>query len=183
MPWIGTARAIALSISLIAFLQAATICHGQEVTEEEVKAAYLYNFAKFIEWPAKDFANANSPLRLCVVADASFHRTLDRIVKDKLVGVRPVSTVMLQTPEQALGCHLLFISASHTRQGTGLLAEMNAAGVVTVGERKGFAEQGGIINFVVENDHVRFEVNDKAALQVGLHISSRLLSVAKVVLR
>jgi hypothetical protein len=155
----------------------------EEATEYEIKAAYLYNFAKFIEWPATAFPQPNTPMRLCIFDDGAVELSVTQTLKQKVVSGHPVVVSHVVTAEEGRSCHILFITSTHNRQIELLLGQLSQTSVLTVGEVHGFIQKGGIINFVSENGHVRFEVNDKAADQGGLHISSRLLTVAKLVLR
>lgn len=155
--------------------------HAQDASEDQVKAAYVYNFAKFVEWPSRDFASPAAPLRLCVLDDRSLGSELIQIVKGKAVAGRPVVVVPIHNGDQSRDCHILFIGSSQERQVRHIVEVLREAHVLTVGETMGFVEAGGIINFVLQDDRVQFEVNHKAAKQAGLSMSSRLLGVAKVV--
>jgi hypothetical protein len=155
--------------------------YAQTVSEDQVKAAYVYNFAKFVEWPLRDFAGPTAPLRVCVLDDRSLESELIQMVKGKAVAGRPVMVVPVQNGEQSRDCHILFIGSSQQGQIRRILEALGELNVLTVGETKGFVEAGGIINFVLQDDRVQFEVNRKAAKQAGLSVSSRLLAVAKVV--
>lgn len=155
---------------------------AQTVSEYQVKAAYLYSFAKFVEWPARAFSSPTGPLQFCVLNDQSFEAELNQIVKGKSVAGRTVKVSSVQNEEQSRACQILFINSAQNREARHILEALRGTSVLTVGEAKGFVEEGGIINFVVQDDRVQFQVNHRAAEQAGLSISSRLLSVAKVVL-
>ncbi len=155
---------------------------AQTVSDYQVKAAYVYNFSKFVEWPDRDFANATAPIRLCVLNDRLFESALDQIVKGKVVAGRQLSVVSVATGEEARNCHILVISSSQQRQVRNVIKLLGTSSVLTVGESSDFVQLGGIINFVSQDDRVQFQVNHKAATQVGLQISSRLLGVAKAVI-
>lgn len=152
------------------------------VGEYQVKAAFLYNFAKFVEWPPGSFADASSPLRICVLGQDPFGQELRRVTNEKIVNGHELQVTQLVDVQLARTCHILFIAASERAQLKRIFEGLRGADALTVGDSKGFAELGGIINFVMENNRVRFEVNHKAAEQAGLKISSKLLSVAKVVI-
>jgi hypothetical protein len=157
--------------------------HAQTVSEYQAKALYLYNFAKFVEWPAEAFPNAAAPLHLCVFRENPFGSNLEQIVEGKIIGGHPVTVVTVQNTDEVRSCHILFVSGSQTRQSIQILAVLRPACVLTVGESEGFVQQGGIINFVLKDDRVQFEVNQKAAEQSRLSISSRLLSLARLVIK
>jgi hypothetical protein len=171
-----------LSVLLVFVLLApGLMSDAQSVSEDQVKAAYVYNFAKFVEWPSRDFASPTAPLRFCVLDDRSFESELIQIVKGRAVAGRPVIVVPVQSGDQSRDCHILFIGSSQEGQVRHIIEVLRETNVLTVGETKGFVEAGGIINFVLQDDRVQFQVNHKAAKQAGLSISSRLLAVAKVV--
>jgi hypothetical protein len=174
---------LALSIALLSCFIGQPLSNAQTASEYQVKAAYLYNFAKFVEWPARGFTSSSAPIQLCVLKDPSFGSELNQIVKGKVVAGHPVTVVPVQTPEQSRSCHILFINASQNVQARHVIEVLRDASVLTVGESKGFVEDGGIINFVLQDDRVQFQVNHKAAKQAGLGISSRLLAIAKAVLQ
>jgi hypothetical protein len=156
--------------------------HAQSASEYQVKAAYLLNFAKFVEWPSGEFASPESPIQLCVLNDRPFHSELNRIAKGKTIAGRPVAAVAVPDAEQSRGCQMLFINSFQAAHARRILDVLRNTSVLTVGESTGFVEEGGIINFVLQDDHVQFEVNHRAANGVGLHISSRLLTVARLVI-
>ncbi len=155
---------------------------AQEVSEYQVKAAYLYSFAKFIDWPAKDLEQP-ATFRICVLNNKPFEDTLAPIVKGMAVRGHSIELLAVHNADEARNCHILFIGAVQNRNASPLLEAIKDKSVLTVGETTEFMEEGGMINFVVENEHVHFRVNQRVASQAGLHISSRLLSVAKVVLK
>ena len=157
------------------------MANAQAVSEYQVKAAYLYNFAKFVEWPAQKFTNSAAPFQLCVLDDASFIAELNRLVQGRSIAGRAVKVIAVQSADEAGNCHVLFVSSSRADQVRHSLEVLSHRSVLTVGETKNFCDQGGIINFVLQDDRVQFEVNHKAANAAGLQISSRLLSVAKLV--
>ena len=152
------------------------------MSDYQVKAAYLYSFTKFVQWPAHDFSGPAAPIRLCVLNDAPFQTELNRIANGKSVAGRPVLILAVQDAEQSRSCHILFINSSQGTHVRRILEALRQRSVLTVGESAGFAKRGGIINFVLQENHVQFEVNHRAANEVGLQISSRLLSVAKLVI-
>jgi hypothetical protein len=172
-PWVAGAVVLFLS-SMVAQSSAAG--------EYQVKAAFLYNFAKFVEWPSSSFSDANSPLRICVFGQDPFGQELRDIANDKTVNGRKLQVNQVADLQMARTCHILFIASSEKAQMKQTLESLRGTGALTVGDSKGFVEEGGMINFVLENDRVRFEVNHKAAEQAGLKISSKLLTVAKSVM-
>jgi uncharacterized protein DUF4154 len=143
--------------------------------EYEVKAAFLYNFTRFVEWPPEAFPDANAPLTLCVVGKDPFGEVLDDVVRDETVGGRRLAVVRPGPGDDLAHCQLLFVSRSeHPRLGA-LLRRLQGKSVFTVGEEEGFLEAGGILRFVRAGRSVRFEINQAAAERAPLKISSKLM--------
>jgi hypothetical protein len=155
---------------------------AQSAGEYQVKAAFLYNFAKFVEWPSSSFRDAASPLQICVFGQDPFGEELRNITNEKTVNGRKFEVHQIVDLQLARTCHILFIASSQRAQLKQILEGLRGPYALTVGDTKGFAEQGGMINFVLDNDRVQFEVSRKAVEQSGLKISSKLLSVAKLVI-
>jgi YfiR/HmsC-like len=150
--------------------------------EYQVKAAFLYNFAKFVDWPASSFSDASAALRICVFGRNPFGEELRKITNEKTVNGHKLEVHDEVDLEHARSCHILFIPSPGEARMKEIVEALRGASVLTVGNTKGFAERGGMINFVLENDRVQFEVNRKAAEESGLKISSKLLSVARMVI-
>ncbi len=149
--------------------------------EYEVKAAFLYNFAKFVEWPANAFAQPSAPLRICVLGRNPFGASLTSIVQGKSISGRPLESSQMQAPAETRPCHILFISRSDPDALRQALDTIGDLPVLTVSESDDFLRLGGMVNFVLEQDQVRFEVNLRAAERHRLKLSSKLLAVARVV--
>jgi hypothetical protein len=156
--------------------------HAQSAGEYQIKAAFLYNFAKFVEWPSSSFSDASAPLRICVFGQDPFGQELRDIANEKTVNGRKLLVNQVADLQTAKACHILFIASSEKAQLKQVLESLRGTRALTVSDTKGFVEQGGMINFVLENERVRFEVNQKAAEQAGLKVSSKLLNVAKSVI-
>jgi hypothetical protein len=174
---------IALCIGLLPPLCGPQSAHAQQISEYQVKAAYLYSFTKFVEWPAGTFANTADPIRMCILNDRSFVAQLIQIVGSKQIAGHPVLVILVQDGRQSRGCQELFISSSQSQETLQIMDSLRGTSVLTVGETNDFVAQGGIINFIVQDNHVQFQVNQKAASQAGLRMSSQLLSVAKRVFK
>ncbi|HUK25159.1 MAG TPA: YfiR family protein [Terriglobales bacterium] len=149
--------------------------------EYEVKAAFLYNFAKFVDWPAGSFSSPDAPLRLCVLGSDPALQALKQVVEGKKVNGRQMQVEGLRNLQQGKGCNVLFIGMAEQEETIKALREGVAPGLLTVGESEGFAQSGGVINLVLRQNHVAFEINVAAANRAGLRISSRLLSLAILV--
>jgi hypothetical protein len=147
-------------------------------TEYQIKAAFLFNFAKFVEWPPTAFAEATSPLVIGILGDNPFGGDLDRTIRDKTINNRPLVVREFRSPAEATNCHMLFISTSVKQRLPEIFKALRGASVLTVGETDRFTEAGGMINFVAEGNKTRFQISEVAAKSVGLKISSKLLSLA-----
>ncbi len=148
--------------------------------EHRIKAAFLYNFAKFTVWPAGAFADARAPLRLCVLGKDPFQGTLAAL-EGKIVKNRPIMVNRLESTDSPEKCHLLFVSASERgRLGT-ILKSLRGLPVLVVGDTPDFAVSGGIVRLKTVGNNIRFEINVGAAQHVKLKLDSRLLMLGKIV--
>ena len=152
-----------------------------EFSEYQVKAAFLYNFAKFVEWPADAFADSSAALIIGVVGDDPFGAALDKTVLGKTVRGRRLEIARYAGIRDIQHCHILFVAASEERQLAAILHKVGSSHVLTVGETRDFAASGGIVNFVVTNYRVGFQINVAAAQRARLRISSRLLRLAEII--
>ncbi len=143
-----------------------------------VKAAFLYNFAKFAEWPTRA---ANAPIGVCVVGDDGIAAALVGTMGGKHINGRALEIWRPQEGSVWRTCSVLFIAAAETRQSASGLGGIRTLPVLTVSDGKGFAQAGGIIELFVEGGRMRFAINVDAAERAGVHLSSRLLGLAKVV--
>lgn len=150
----------------------------QSGSEYQVKALFLYNFAKFVEWPG---AMSAGTICIGIFGDDPFGDVLDRTIEGKTVNGRSFVIKRLKSEVDARQCHIVFVNVTDKKRLRSLLDTLRGSAVLTVGETRGFAEAGGVINFVVVDDRVRFEANIDAAGQSGLKLSSKLLSLAKIV--
>ena len=149
------------------------------VSEYQVKAAFLYNFAKFVKWPDTSFADTNSPIVIGILGENPFGDALTLAVKGRTANGRPITVRALTMPAEMKTCHIVFISQKPRRNLGETLALLNNSNVLTVSEGDHFIESGGMINFFIDSTKVRFEINDQAATKAGLTISSKLLNCAK----
>jgi hypothetical protein len=170
LSWLGLFLALSLS---------ATSSAAQEVhpTEPQVKAAYLYNFGKFVGWQADRAAIADS-FQICVLGKDPFGAVLDATVSGESIGGRKITIERPSGIEQAAGCSVLFVSLSEESRLTPVLAAAQRMNLLTVSDIPHFAERGGIIGLVTQQGKIRFEVNRSAAERSHLLLSSELLKVA-----
>jgi hypothetical protein len=179
-PW-RTAAGIAL-LAVLLPTGIISFAHGepQPVPEYAVKAAFLFNFAKFVEWPDDAFADRASPLVLCVLGEDPFGDALG-FLKGKTANGRPIVIRYAATLEELDRCHLLFVSSSEKPNLPKILQVTKSRSTLTVGDMEGFARAGGIINLVKTENRVGIEINLEAAQRTRLKISSKLLALAKIV--
>jgi len=176
------ARLVPQAMLLGLVLFASRSASPQAVSDYQVKAAYMYNFAKFIEWPAQAFPTLTAPIRFCALNNSAFEVELKRVVTGKVIVGHAAEVLQVHDREQARNCNLLFIDSSQERHARQIFDELRGTSVLTVGEAESFIEDGGMIDFVLRNDRVQFRINHKAAKEAGLYISSRLLEVAREVI-
>jgi hypothetical protein len=146
-----------------------------------IKAAFLFNFAKFVEWPADAFENNLSPMNLYILGTDPFGPALDPL-KDKTIKGRPIKIKRVNKVDDIESCHILFISASEKGNLKQILNALRNSYTLTVSEIEGFVQMGGVINFIILNHKVHFEINPVAAEQSRLKISSQLFKLAKIVI-
>jgi hypothetical protein len=154
---------------------------AQTIDEYKVKAAFVYNFAKFVEWPAETFKTAMDPFRICVLGQDPFGGALGSTVNGKTLLGRPFVVADIGDVSQAGDCQILFVASSENKRLRAILTGLRTVGTLTVGETEGFAGLGGIINFKIDDGRVRFEINVVAAERAKLRISSNLLNLAQIV--
>jgi hypothetical protein len=171
----------ALALALLAGSALASSARAQSVTEYQVKALFLFNFAKFVDWSSTDPATAATPIALCIMGENPFGDFLKQTIKGKTINGRELVIKHLMSGQSARGCQMVFISASERRRIRPILESLEGTGILTVGETGGFARLGGVINFILEDNKVHFEINVDAAQRARLKISSKLLSLAKIV--
>ncbi len=165
--------------ALFGLLAGASRGFGQTtLTEHQVKALFLLNFAKYVEWPANAFADASAPMVIGVISEGKFQDELARAVAGKSASGRRIILQPVANDGDLEKCHILFISDSEKKRLGEILGKIKARPVLTVGETDQFMEHGGVINFVKKEGKVRLEINLEAARQAKLQISSKLLNVA-----
>ena len=151
---------------------------AQTVDEYHMKAAFVFNFAKFIQWPPEVFKTPGDPLVICVLGQDQMTNSLREAARGNAIDGRKVVVRQVSVGQLSCECNILFVSSLANKHFRSWLKE--SAGVLTVGETPGFASDGGVINFKLEDGRVRFEINVAAAERQQLHISSKLLSLAQV---
>ena len=162
---------------LVALCLPAPPLSAQQALETDVKAAFLYNFTKFVDWPSPP--TAAEPFRLCVVSDDALRQSLERTIEGENVNGRPLQSLVPRSPDEARTCQMLFVGHAQGEREARLLAAVRDLPVLTVSDTNDFAVRGGGIEFVRENNRLRFDVNVPGAERAGIKVSSRLLKVAR----
>jgi hypothetical protein len=161
------------------------VLQGQQpkVSEYQVKATYLYNFGRFVQWPPNATAAKGDSFSICVLGQDPFGPTLDSTLAGEMLDGKPLAVKRISTPRDAGECRILFVSSTEEHHLKEILAAVEQAGVLTVSDIPGFSRRGGMIQFVMEGDRVRFEINLATAENSRLVLSSELLKVAAAVRR
>ena len=152
-----------------------------KLSEYKLKAAFLYKFALFVDWPVEAFADSSSPYVLGLLGTDPFGKNIDEILKDKKIKGKSIIIKRYDNYTQINDCHILFISYSEYRKLKLIFKHLRTAPILTVSEADGFARKGGIINFIHGNNKIRFEINHAKALAHKLNISSKLLRLARII--
>jgi hypothetical protein len=147
-------------------------------SEYEVKAAFLFNFAKFVDWPPEVFADTNSPIVVGVLGTNVFGNDLEKTIRDRKVNNRSFQFRNYTSITEATNCQILFVSPSEKTEFPKIMGALHNASVLTVSETDGFIQAGGMINFLIQDNKIRFQISDEAAKKGRLKISSKLLSLA-----
>jgi hypothetical protein len=178
--WIGIAFwclaiAVFAAISPLARSQTAS-------TENKLKAAYLFNFARYTEWPSAALPESDSPITIAILGDDPFGEILDKTVQGRLIDQHPVRVRRTRNLAEAASGHIVFVSPSESARMTDVLGVLNGKPVLTVGNDAQFLKAGGMIHFLIEQDAVRFNVDLDSVEKSGLRIRSRMLDSAKKVI-
>jgi uncharacterized protein DUF4154 len=168
-------------VACLCALTLACVCpvFAQSGLEYEVKAAFLYNFIQFVEWPPAALADPSSPFRVCVYGQDPFGTVLERTMRGEQRSGHPLTVEIVPIGESAMQCHLLFVPQSQAGRAAAALRTTGDAPILSIGESPNFLRAGGMINLFVEGGRVRFDINMSAASARGLVPSSKLLRVAR----
>ncbi|HEV2437629.1 MAG TPA: YfiR family protein [Verrucomicrobiae bacterium] len=147
-------------------------------TEYQIKAAFLYNFVKFVDWPTQAYVGPTSPAVIGVLGENVFGDNLAKTIHNKVIHHHPLQFKQFDSVAEVTNCQVLFISASERNRFPQILAALRGKSILTVSESGRFIPAGGMINFILVNRKVRFQINNLAARQAGLSISSDLLNLA-----
>ena len=179
---LALAQPLACAAAFAIWVASAPVAAEQRTAtaEDDIKAAFLFNFTKFVEWPATD---RTRPFRICTVAEPAFGTAVDRTIAGETAGGRPIEHVTPPTPDAARSCHILFVGRLETDRLDRWMGAVRGASLLVVGESRAAWDRGAHINFVVDENRVKFDINPDAASRAGLTVSSKLLRVARNVTR
>ena len=171
---------VALSVLCCLALTAGMASESPPATfkEYQVKAAFLFNFTKFVEWPARKFADGTSPIVIGILGANPFGPELEKAVRGRHINGREVVVQQFESAEAARSAHLLFVSAGSDPSIVNALRVLDGSSVLTVGESDAFTRHGGIITLVLEGDKLGFTINIDSAGRAGLKISAQLQKLA-----
>ena len=167
--------------ALTALTSALLLVQSPRASEYQLKAVFLFNFVQFVEWPATPVQDAPAPLVIGILGEDPLGAFLDQIVRGERVGARPIQVRRYRQVSNIEDCHVLFISRSEHERVPEMLAALKNRPILTVSDDDGFANRGGIIQFVMDKNRIRLRINLEAARSADLVISSKLLRVADVV--
>lgn len=148
------------------------------LSEYRVKAALLFKFVRYSDWPAAVFVDASSPYVVGVAGRDPFGKDLEKVFESKTVKGRKFLIKRVSTEQEMRACHLLFVASSERRRSADLLKKLVGVPVLTVGESSDFLDQGGMINLLLKDESVRFDINLEPARRAGLKLDANLLTVA-----
>lgn len=162
-----------------------TAAHAQQAkpTEDQVKAAYVFNFGKFVKWPPNSAVTRAGAFAICIFGDDPIGTVLESSLANQTLDGKPLAIRRLKKPRDAAGCRILYIGAGQGRKLPEILAVAKESSVLTVSDIPDFSKRGGMIEFVLIDDRVRFEINIARAESANLVLSSELLKVAFAVRR
>jgi hypothetical protein len=169
-------------LAVLWLLFAVSSVFGQERPDEyQVKAAYLYNFGRFVVWPAKLTTTNTGPFTICVLGEDPFGPALDRTLAGETIGNQKVAARRISSPQESVECQILFISSSEAKRLNKIIEALGNSAVLTVSDIPQFSQRRGMIQLLMEGNRIRFEVNLAATQRAGLTLSSELLKVATAV--
>jgi hypothetical protein len=161
--------------------QTAAKAQSPPLTESQIKAGFLFNFTKFVEWPPGAFADSGVPIVLGIMGNNPVTELLIETAAGKTVNGRAVIVQQFKDGQDPRTCHILFVSSSQEKHVSQILERLKGSPILTVGETSGFARFGGMINFIVEGNKVRLEINLDATARARLKISAKVIAVARLV--
>ena len=186
MPWSSHRFRPWFMVAAVAWVLVAGPClraQSSKPTDYDVKAAYLYNFGHFVEWPANVASAQNDSFTVCVLGQDPFGQVLDGALAGETIAGKRVAAKRISNLQESANCQILFLTSGEEARLNTIIKALNKQAVLTVSDMPQFSQRGGMIQFVLEGKRVRFEVNLAAVQHAGLTLSSELLKVATTVRR
>ena len=174
----GIRRLLLFMLCVAAVVSSCSVRATAQIEEHEAKAAFLLKLVNFVEWPA---GAGQGSLMVCMVGADDTSDALQRLATGKTVNGKQLAVKRLAPDADVVSCQVLYIGSSQGKNLGTLLDKARNASVLTVGEAEGFGQKGGVVNLLISDGRIRFEVNPHAAERAHLQISSRLLSLATIV--
>ncbi|MGC3959536.1 MAG: YfiR family protein [Verrucomicrobiota bacterium] len=169
-----------LAVVVMAFVSLNAAAQANTGQEYQIKAAFLFNFAQYVQWPSNSFPETKTPLVIGIVGVDPFGAMLDDLVRGENVNGHPLVVQRYRRVEEIKACHILFSGESERKRLEEIFGQTKGRSVLTVGEAETFIRQGGMVRFYTESGKIRFEINVEATKQSNLEVSSRLLRLARV---
>ena len=175
-------RAIVFLLLALALCSGVSSSRGGDAapSESQMKAAFLLNFPKYVEWPASSFTEPNSPIVVAIAGNEEVATEFAALSNGKSIDGHPIKLIRNPTSAECLECHILFIGSREARKVPEIVSELKSASVLTVGESEQFMDQGGMINLALRERRIALEVNLDATRQTELKISSKLMALARL---
>ena len=169
-------------VAAVVVVDPANASDAPTLSEYQVKALFLFNFTKYVDWPTNTFSDDSAPIVIGVVGQDNFGDKFKQVIGDRTVNGRKVVVKRVQNADEFKGCQILFVSASEKARESDLLETLKDSAVLTVGETERFLTEEGMVNLVKKDNKIRVEINLTPAGRANLKLSSKLLGVADVVL-
>jgi hypothetical protein len=179
--WLRRLSLVFVLVLIRALTPGVAAAQDDSAGEYELKAAMLYNLTLFVQWPSSSYPDANAPTVLCILGRDPFGDSLTSLASKSAAGGRALQIRRVSNQDRVRECHVVYISSSERKSIGQIFSALKGSSVLTVGEMAQFAARGGMIQFALEEKQVRFQINLEAASQANLHISSRLLALARIV--
>lgn len=148
--------------------------------EYQLKAAFLFNFCQFVDWPAEAFSSPDAPLIIGVLGQNPFGSYLEETVSGERIDGHPVEIKYYKETNEVNDCHIVFISGNDVKEASDGIAAVKGKSILTIGDQPGFLKQDGMIRFMNQQNKIRFEINVEATRSAGLEVSSKLLRLADI---
>ncbi len=170
-----------LCLTVVTAFLAQSFASAEPNDEYRLKAAFLFNFTRFVEWPPQAFKTAGEPISICILGKNALDEALTEAVRGKTIQDRTFAIVPISDPAQAQSCQILFVSSSERKRLPAILHAVGGRGVLTVGETDSFTAEGGVIGLKLDDRKIHIQINPDAAEQQHIRISSKLLTLAEIV--